>query len=130
MSSSISYSMTLPSLRPRLVDPLWLKLDEPRDENVELERFDKFHTPKAHMEVANMKVEPPIGVDPADRQGWYYMSRSNLRTHKRVHSDSGDGNENGEASSGDESDEEGSETSQDGSGGDADMGDDDDVQQR
>ena len=62
-----------------------------------------------------------------------YMSRSNLRTHERVHSDSGDGNENGEASSGDESDEEGSETSQDGSGGggDADMGDDDDdAQQR
>ena len=55
---------------------------------------------------------------------------SNLLTHKRVHSYSGDGNENGEASSGDESNEEGSETSQDGSGGDADMGDDDDAQQR
>ena len=76
MSSSISYSPTLPSLRPRLVDPLWLKLDEPRDENVELERFEKFHTPKANMEVANMKVEPPIGVDPADRQGWYMSSCS------------------------------------------------------
>ena len=63
-------------------------------------------------------------------EGSYNMSCSNLRTHKRVHSDSGDGNENGEASSGDESDEEGSETSQDGSGGDADMGDDDGAQQR
>ena len=82
MSSSISYSPTLPSLRPRLVDPLWLKLDEPRDENVELERFEKFHTPKAHMEVANMKVEPPIGVDPANQQGMYNMSCSNLRTPK------------------------------------------------
>ena len=62
-------------------------------------------------------------------EGLYNMC-SNLLTHKRVHSYSGDGNENGEASSGDESNEEGSETSQDGSGGDADMGDDDDAQQR
>ena len=32
----LSSTVILPSLLPRLVDPLWLKLDEPRDEHVEV----------------------------------------------------------------------------------------------
>ena len=32
----LSTTVILPSLLPRLVDPLWLKLDEPRDEHVEV----------------------------------------------------------------------------------------------
>ena len=32
-----------PSLMPRLVDPLWLRVDVPRDENSELTKMEKEH---------------------------------------------------------------------------------------
>ena len=64
----LSSSVTLPSLTPRLVDPLWLKLDEPRDEDKELTNFEDRHR-LAKGEVANRKAPTAIGLSPANHQG-------------------------------------------------------------
>ena len=44
MTFSLSASNPLfPSLMPRLVDPLWFKVDTPQDENAELTKLEKEH---------------------------------------------------------------------------------------
>merc|ERR1711863_91182 len=45
MTFSLSASNPLfPSLMPRLVDPLWFKVDAPQDENAELTKLEKEHS--------------------------------------------------------------------------------------
>ena len=47
MTFSLSASNPLfPSLMPRLVDPLWFKVDAPQDENAELTKLEKEHAGK------------------------------------------------------------------------------------
>ena len=43
MTFSLSSIPTNSSLTPRLVDPLWLKVDVPKDENSELSKLEKEH---------------------------------------------------------------------------------------
>jgi hypothetical protein len=44
MTFSLGASTPLfPSLMPRLVDPLWFKVDVPQDEDIELSRLEKEH---------------------------------------------------------------------------------------
>ena len=71
--SLLSTTVTLPSLRPRLVDPLWLQLDEPRDEDKELTNFEARHK-MAKAEVANRKAPTAIGLSLTNRQGQYLAS--------------------------------------------------------
>ena len=129
----LSTSVTLPSLTPRLVDPLWLKLDEPRDEDRELTNFEDKHK-LAKEEVATRKAPTAIGLNLANNQGQSFDCFQIFEIHNFLYF-TGDGNENGEASSGDEdadaSDEaeDVSETSQDGSG-DVEMGNNGNVQQQ
>jgi len=91
--SLLSTSVTLPSLRPRLVDPLWLKLDEPKDDAWQLNCAQRWHD-EALSEVANRKAPIAIGLNLLNRQG--------------------NGDENGEGSSGDE-DADASDEAADGS---------------
>lgn len=47
MTFSISASNPLfPELTPRLVDPLWFKVDPQQDENAELTKLEKEHSGK------------------------------------------------------------------------------------
>ena len=66
--SLLSTSVTLPSLRPRLVDPLWLKLDEPKDDAWQLNCAQRWHD-EALSEVANRKAPIAIGLNLLNRQG-------------------------------------------------------------
>ena len=46
MTFSSSANSLFPSCMPRLVDPLWFKVDAPQDENAELQKLEKDHAGK------------------------------------------------------------------------------------
>merc|ERR1719493_119937 len=51
----------LPSLLPRLVDPLWHKVDQPRDENLELTRLEREQEQRLKAITKSYMDVPPIG---------------------------------------------------------------------
>ena len=69
MTFSLSASHALfPSLLPRPVDPLWLRVDVPKDEDAELSKLEKEY--ESSMKALTKKTHlPPIGTsnqDPPD----------------------------------------------------------------
>lgn len=66
MTFSLSASHPLfPSLLPRAVDPLWLKVDVPKDEDSELTKMEKEY--EASMKALTKKTQlPPIGTSSQD----------------------------------------------------------------
>jgi hypothetical protein len=56
----------LPSLMPRLVDPLWHKVDEPKDENLELTRLEREQEARMKAITKSYMDVPPIGKEDSD----------------------------------------------------------------
>ena len=66
MAFSLSSSNPLfPSLLPRAVDPLWHRVDEPKDEDAELTRLEKEHE-NAIKNISEKVYQPPIGKTSQD----------------------------------------------------------------
>ncbi len=59
---SNSFKPLLPSLLPRLVDPLWHKVDEPKDENLELTKMEKEQEQKMKAITKSFSDIQPIGT--------------------------------------------------------------------
>ena len=66
MAFSLSSSNPLfPSLLPRAVDPLWHRVDEPKDEDAELTRLEKEHE-NGIKNISEKVYQPPIGKTSQD----------------------------------------------------------------